>query len=143
MPNVNSMFPSKYLKAADLPVGRHVGVTIEEVTFEEVQGQGTKKNCPIVYFQGKEKGVVLNRTNANMIAEIAGSDETEQWRGVRISLFSTKVDFQGRRVDAIRIDYPQDGRRAQPTPTPRQQPPEKRETPIGGVDIDPNDDIPF
>ena len=99
--NINSAFPSNYLKAADLRGGR-VTVVIDSVAIENIGDE----DKPIVYFQGKEKGLVLNKTNANMIAEIAKSEETDNWHDVRVTLYSCKVDFQGRRVDAIRVDYP-------------------------------------
>jgi hypothetical protein len=41
-----------------------------------------------------------------MIEEISGSDETDDWAGHQIILYPTKVDFSGRRVDAIRVDHP-------------------------------------
>lgn len=97
--NINSAFPSNFLKASDLQ-GRHVGVTIREVGMEDIGGE----DKPVVYFENKDKGLVLNKTNANMICEIAGSSETDDWIGKRISLYPTRVDFQGRRVDAIRVD---------------------------------------
>lgn len=98
--NINNAFPSTYLKAADLQ-GRRANVTIENVQFEDIGGD----EKPVVYFQNKSRGMVLNKTNANMIAEIANSTETDEWPGVKICLYATKVDFQGRRVDAIRVDY--------------------------------------
>jgi len=99
--NINSAFPGNYLKAADLGGnGRRVTVTIESVEMEDI-GDTDK---PVVYFKDKKKGLVLNKTNSNMIAEIAKSDETDDWAGVQITLYSTKTDFQGRRVDAIRVD---------------------------------------
>ncbi len=105
---------SKYLKADDIPDGRKVTVTIERVTVEKVGGDDQR---PVVYFAGKQKGLVLNKTNANMIVEICGNDgETENWTGQRISLYSTKVDYAGKRVPAIRVDYP-------PQPAATQAPP--------------------
>lgn len=100
--NINSAFPSDYLKAADIPQGRRVTVTIESVSIEKL-GEDQR---PVVYFKNKDKGLVLNKTNANMIIEIVGSEETEDWTGVQITLYSTKVDFQGRRVEALRVDHP-------------------------------------
>lgn len=108
---IGEAFPSKYLKASDLQ-GRRVAVTIHSVDMENI-GDDTDKL--VIYFQGKDKGFVCNRTNANMIAEIIGSEETDEWTGQKIVLYSTKVDFQGRRVDAIRVDYPQDRPKA-PSP---------------------------
>lgn len=101
---IGETFPSTYLKAAELGKARPV-VTIREVVVEDI-GDETK---PILYFVGKEKGLVLNKTNANMITEILGTDETTDWIGKAIQLYVTKVDYQGRRVDAIRILEPQGG----------------------------------
>ncbi len=110
--NIAGAFPSTYLKAADLQ-GRRVSVTISSVRVEEV-GDGHK---PVVFFSGKDKGVVLNKTNATMIAEITGTDETDEWTGKSIVLYPTKTDFQGKRVDCIRVDYPTNGK-AKPAPLP-------------------------
>jgi hypothetical protein len=71
-----------------------------------------------VYFKGKEKGLVLNKTNGNMIAEVAGDDDTDNWGGASIVLYPTRVDMQGKRVDAIRVDKPEPGQGRTPTPPP-------------------------
>lgn len=100
---IGEAFPSKWIKAADLG-GQKVTVTIDSTEMANVaQGEDDKL---VVYFRGKKKGFVLNVTNANMIAEITGSEETEDWPGHQIALYPTKVDYSGRRVDAIRVDYP-------------------------------------
>lgn len=114
MPNINDAFPSKYLKADDLK-GNRILVTIDHVSFETV---GDDENKAIVYFRGKDKGLVLNRTNAASIVEITGSAETDDWHGHRVVLFPTKVDFQGKRTLAIRIDNPPKGKPAPPPPPP-------------------------
>ena len=109
--NINTAFPSTFLKAADLG-GQRRQATIDRVAMEDIGGD----HKPIVYFSGKDKGLVLNRTNSNMIAEIAGSEETDDWKGTAIVLFPTKVDFQGKRVDAIRVDYPTKGKTTKMAP---------------------------
>jgi hypothetical protein len=125
--NINGAFPSTYLKAPDL-AGRRALVTISHVKLEDV-GDEAK---PVLYFQGKEKGLVLNKTNANMITEITGSDETDHWKGKPIVLYVTKVDYQGKRVDGIRVDHPAaNGNGTQPVAPP--PPPEPLTV----------DDIPF
>src|SRR5262245_20329528 len=98
---ISSAFPSTYLKAADLQ-DRNITVTIDRVEMEDI-GSDHK---PVIYFQGKEKGLVLNRTNSNNIAAVYG-DETADWAGKEITLYPTIVDFQGRSVDAIRVRAPQ------------------------------------
>ena len=101
--DINTAFPSTWLKAADLK-GRRVTVTITGVEMENV-GDKDEGEKPVVYFEGKTKGLVLNKTNSSTIMEICdNSAETDDWIGATIVLFSMKVDFQGRRVDAIRID---------------------------------------
>lgn len=97
---ISDAFPSKYLKADDLG-GREARVIMDTVTYEKL-GDDDK---PILYFKGKEKGVVLNKTNANTIS-IAYGDDTDDWAGEEIILFSVMVDFQGKVGPAIRCRAP-------------------------------------
>jgi arabinogalactan endo-1,4-beta-galactosidase len=93
---ISSAFPSKYLKAADLQ-GRQVKALMSHVETETIGDD----DRPVLYFQGKEKGLILNKTNANSISAVYG-DDTEDWRGGEIVLFETMVDFQGKTMAAIR-----------------------------------------
>lgn len=95
-----SAFPSQYIKAADLG-GNSVTVKIDRAETELV---GSDKKL-ILYFVGKERGMVLNRTNANKIASLYG-DETNDWQGQPIVLFEAMVDFKGDTVPAIRVRAP-------------------------------------
>src|SRR5690349_2468362 len=106
MVNINNEFPSKFLKSADLG-GNIAKVTIDKVVSEEIGGDRKL----IIYFQGKTRGMVLNKTNARTIAEAYG-DETEQWAGAPVEIFSMKVDFQGRMVDGLRVRIPTQPRAA-------------------------------
>ena len=94
---VSDAFPSNYLKASDLQ-GNNVVATISHIVMEDV-GDDHK---PIVYFQGKKRGLVLNKTNANNISVLHG-DEMDAWIGKQITLFPAMVDYQGRTVEAIRV----------------------------------------
>lgn len=98
---ISSAFPSKYLKAADLQ-GRNVRVVMSDVEMHDFDDD----HKPVLFFQDKEKGLVLNKTNANNIAAIYG-DPTEGWTGKEVILFEAMVDFQGRSVAAIRVRAPQ------------------------------------
>mgnify|MGYP001581960348 CR=1 FL=1 len=97
--NINDQFPSKYLKASDLK-GREVTVTIARIEMEAL-AQGEKPK-PVLYFVGKEKGVVMNKTNAMNLAAGYGP-ETEDWLNMPVVLFPVWTDFQGKSVEAIRI----------------------------------------
>ena len=95
--NINEAFPSTFLKAADIGDSKPT-VTIDRVEMQDI-GDDHK---PVVYFEGKDKGIVLNKTNANNIADAFGPD-TDDWTGQQVQLFTTLVDFQGRSVEAIRV----------------------------------------
>lgn len=97
---VSDAFPSKYLKAEDIGK-RRVVVTIDRVDMEDFD-DGKKL---IIFFQGKQKGMVLNKTNASNIAYLYG-DETNGWPGKNVELFTMLVEFQGRQVPALRISPP-------------------------------------
>lgn len=118
MADINTMFPSNWIKAPDLG-GRRVTVRMSHVKIEEV---GDDKK-PVLYFQGTNKGLVLNVTNANMIKEITGTGETNDWHGRMITLFVTKVEYGGKRVDGIRVDHPDNQARQAPPTQPRPAPP--------------------
>lgn len=101
--NINTAFPSKYLKSTDLQ-GRRATVEINSV---EMQTIGKDEKL-VLYFKDKSKGLVLNKTNAITISEIVGSEDTDNWPGVMVVIYPTKTDFQGKRVDTIRVDWPAD-----------------------------------
>lgn len=127
MANINDAFPSNYLKASDLKGGQPV-VVIDRLEFEPVGQQ--KEMKPILYFEGKEKGLVLNKTNAKNITNLAGTSETDDWTGFAIRLYSAHVEFQGDTVEAIRV-------KAAPAGASRRKPEPEPEPAIT------DDDIPF
>ena len=116
MANINTLFPSKYLKAEDVKAG--VTVTIAGMKMEKVaEGEADK---PVIYFHGKQKGLVLNKTNAQMISHITGSFDTDEWANKMVYLHSEPVSFQGRIVDSIRVGT---APMAAPQPVPAGQQP--------------------
>lgn len=100
MPNINDAFPSKFLKASDLS-GAEPVVTMDRVDFEPVGRDREMK--AVLYFVGKQKGLVLNKTNANKITDITGTAITEEWHGQRIRLYATETTFGGDTVDCVRV----------------------------------------
>jgi hypothetical protein len=98
---MSDLFPSKYVKAADLQ-GRTVTLTIKGLAVEEMGHGSEKERKPVVYFEKAIKGLVLNRTNAMIIAHLYG-DESDDWRGKRIAIYPTKVRAFGSMQDCIRV----------------------------------------
>jgi hypothetical protein len=103
--DINKMFSSKFLRATDVDEmadenTQTAVVTIDRVEMAEV-GQDQQEK-PVVYFRGIEPGMVLNKTNATSIAKLLGNN-TDEWTGKAIGLFTTEVDFSGQQVLAIRV----------------------------------------
>lgn len=101
--NIYDAFPSDYLKAADLADDEGPRkVKIANVTMEQI-GEDNKL---VLHFAGNAtKKMICNRTNSLTIAEAFGP-ETDNWIGAVIVLFGTKVPFQGKLVDALRVSVP-------------------------------------
>lgn len=125
--HIDQAFPSNFIKASDLQ-GREIPVIIASADVEKI-GNGNEQKL-VLKFQGKSKGMICNRTNANRIAYSYGND-TDGWIGKEIILYPDMVDFQGRMVEAVRVKAP-----VKQVAKPRV--PGSASTP---VDID--DEIPF
>ena len=101
---ISAAFPSIYLKCDDLG-GQPRVVTVRACVMEEL-GQGRdKEKKPVLYFSKGPKGLVLNITNARVIAKAYG-DDTGNWAGKSIEIYPTQVEFKGDLVDAIRVRVP-------------------------------------
>lgn len=99
-------FPSKYIKTEDLE-GKTLNVTIERVITETIKkDDGSTEEKRIVYFKGAQRGMVLNQTNWNAIADISGQQDDDDWPGTKIMLYPTKTQFGAKIVPCIRIMGP-------------------------------------
>lgn len=97
-----AMFDRDYIAAFDLN-GKDATVTIAKVEAGTLTGQGGKKaKKPIVYFEGKEKGFALNKTNGKIIATMYGTDTTK-WIAKKITLYPTVTQFGSEQMDCIRV----------------------------------------
>ena len=96
----SEVFPSKWISAADLN-GHEPTVTIARVLMEDIGQSGDRK--PVIYFQGKEKGMVCNKTNWDRISFILRSDESDDWIGKPVKLYTELVNFQGQMKEAVRV----------------------------------------
>jgi hypothetical protein len=106
---MQDLFPSKYLRAADI-VGKPRVVTIEKVTHEPFKDDGVNVTKTVIHFRkngANTAPVVVNKTNWKMLVAITGSDDDDDWAGHQIELRSEKVNAPGGKiVDSIRIHAP-------------------------------------
>jgi len=127
----DDLFPSKYLKCADLK-GKPRVVEIEQAPIETLKNpKGEEQRKPVLYFKGAKKALPLNLTNFDAVAAIASSDETNDWPGTKIELYPATTMMGGKITDCIRIRPPQAGLPITPLP------------PKPTVDPDLNEEIPW
>lgn len=101
---IDKMFTSKFLKAADVDeMADESGTAIVMIDRVEMADVGSdQQQKPVMFLRGIEPGLVLNKTNATTLGKLLGND-TDEWTGKAIGLFTTEVDFQGQQVLSIRV----------------------------------------
>lgn len=99
---VTELCPSPHLEALDLGerIGDEIPVTIKAVDKKIVGAEKVLKG--VVYFDEFDRGLVLNKTNSRMIADMFGSD-TDKWMGKKITIYRSETSLQGRVVPCIRV----------------------------------------
>jgi hypothetical protein len=111
----DEVFPSKYLKAADLK-SKPAVVTIEAAGLEHLKnGSGEEQAKTVLSFVGGKKTLPLNMTNWDSVADICG-DDTSDWPGKKIELYPTTTTLKGEVKPCIRVRPP--AQRELPKPKP-------------------------
>lgn len=100
---LSEMFPSNFLKAADVTdAGGEMDMTIFTVEMKEFDtDEGGKEKKAVLIFTN-DKRMVLNKTNAGLIAQMLG-DDTDKWINQNITLIVQEVPFGNKTVPAIRV----------------------------------------
>lgn len=103
MPNINQMASSKYLKTADVP--DPVIVTVQGVKQVNLAKEDEAPELKwAIKFRELDKPMVLNATNIHVAAKVFQSDETDEWRGKEIILYTDpNVSFGGQVVGGLRF----------------------------------------
>ena len=106
---IGEMMPSKYLKKED--VGRGALVTIKGLARTNVAMDGEPaENKYVLYFNEFEKPLVLNSTNIHLCAQICGSEDTDDWTGKQLVLYTDpNVSFGGKLIGGLRVRAPKLG----------------------------------
>jgi hypothetical protein len=103
---MSEIFPSKYLRAADLQ-GKPRTVVVDHVTHDDFKDDGVSVRKTVVHFKRdgtNTQPMVCNKTNWKMLVAITGADDDEAWAGHTILLRPEKVNAPGGKiVDSIRI----------------------------------------
>lgn len=130
MPSYKQTFGS-FLKQEDL-AGKTPRVTIESVELEEVKDadSGRSEKKLVMHMIGKDKSMILNRTNCEALESITGTDDYGYWKGHTVVLWvDPHVKFGGKTTGGLRVR----GVNAAPPPPP----------PPAATDNFDDDPIPF
>jgi len=101
-------FFGSYLKTEDIK--KDTVLTVKDVKTETF-GKGDDANTKIVlYFKENNKGLALNKKNAEAVHEVSGQKEIEKWVGAKITIFvDPAVEYMGEKVGGLRIRRPDQG----------------------------------
>lgn len=137
MPNISEMRESKFLKQTDVGAGSLM--TIESCEQHNVAKEGAEPELKwCLSFLEAEKPLVLNSTNIQLCARICGSDNTDDWIGKKVVLYTDpNVSFGGKIVGGIRVRAP----KAKVAAPAKAAPPPPQ--PVDEVDVLTDDDVPF
>ena len=136
MPHISQLSESKYLKQQDCapPILVTIASCEEQNVGEKEDGTPDKKW--VLFFAEREKGMVLNPTNGQIIAGFLGKDNTDDWTGAKIVLYrDPNIAFGGKLVGGIRCRAP---RNIPPAPAPAPAP-----APTQAQDEEDSVEIPF
>ncbi len=116
MPKISEMRESKFLKQTD--VGRGVLATITKCDQMNVAMEGAGPELKwCLHFAELDKPLVLNSTNIQLTAKVCGSEDTDEWTGKRLVLYTDpNVTYAGKLVGGIRVRAPKPGAVAPPPP---------------------------
>jgi hypothetical protein len=91
---------SRFLRAEDVPQDRKL--RIKSVTEEEIGLGADRSRKLVVWFDGEDQGLVLNKTNIRTLRKSYG-DDTADWVGQSVVLFSTDAEWRGQPCRALRV----------------------------------------
>lgn len=104
MAKIGEMLESKYLKQSD--VDQDYIVTIEHIEQVNVAPKDADKDefKWTVRFEEFDKPMVLNSTNIQLLAKACDSEDTDDWIGKQVIVYSDpNVSYGGKLVGGLRI----------------------------------------
>ena len=98
-------FFGNYLKTDDIK--KETTTKITEVKVEPVGRDNDKHDKIVLYFADFDKGLIVNKVNGEILADIFKSREIETWNNKEVTLYvDQSVMFGSKRVGGVRIKVP-------------------------------------
>jgi hypothetical protein len=102
MPDYSDSFGGRFYKAAD--IDKPFTATVASV--EKVEMRDGKKK-PVMYFTNSDKGVVLNASRYEFMAQRCKSKNTDMWVGAEVTVDKGRTSFGGSMVDTVELRVPE------------------------------------
>jgi hypothetical protein len=112
--------PSKFFRAKNHPDDWAETYEIEMSRMENFQNGKDNRERLVVYFRRVQSGLVCGPTIWDQLAEATSEEDSDNWPGHRVTLFRDWTNFQGSRVECIRVRKPDE-----PAKRPAKKPPKK------------------
>ena len=104
--HISELKESKFLRKEDCGPG--ILVTVHSVSQQNVAKEGAPEEMKwVIHFNETDKPMVLNSTNGQIIAQITGSEDSDDWTGAELVLYhDPNVSFGGKLVGGVRVRAP-------------------------------------
>jgi len=103
---ISKEFPTRFLSGDEVGT-KTSDLIIKEVRKEKARNPKTMKeeNVLVVYFDGKDRGVLLGKERAMELKSITGSDDTDKWKGktVRIHTKTKRIKGETKNILHFRV----------------------------------------
>ena len=116
-------FPSRWFKVADFPQPRTLKMT--DAHLEPLPNKdGDMEDKWTVGFAGERKRLVCNSGNFDLLVDITGEDDWDNWGGHRVTLYKNRELAFGKLTDCLRVRAPNEPpKTAAPALAPKAAPP--------------------
>jgi hypothetical protein len=142
MSDYEEMYGSRFLAAADLKAPTTVVIERIENEIFEKPGEKPRKKA-VAYFKGARKGMLINKTNAAMLADSFGKSFSD-WIGARVTIQAETTFFGSKPMKGLRL-YPANG--APPVtaaaPAPKMDGDQRPQPPVESYSEEMSDSIDF
>lgn len=108
MTHYRKFYNKNYLAGEDFEKDSSLVVTIKTAESEEVQSTQGLEEKLVIGFQEIEQKYIPGIRMAKIIRSITGSDQVEDWIGLKIELFQATEEHFGEPMEVIRVRRPVD-----------------------------------
>lgn len=137
MANIHTLKESRFLRKEDFPQPALLTIKSSEMINAAPDGKPEERKLALSFVE-LEKAMLCNWTNIQLIAQMTGEEDTDDWEGHKVVIFNNpNISYQGKLTGGISVRAPRAATTAVPVAKPARMPAEKV------AELPPDDDVPF